>query len=168
MKAAIDYLGRFAVTHGMNEPELHLFHKYLEDRAFKRGDRICTEGEETEGMFLISLGTLSVTRETSKNQSVELVRLPAPTVVGEISLITGWKATANVVADTEAHAALLSHEAFGALGQTATTIVAKLNRNIAHVLATRLDATSSELARLASAQQREEMAEITQKIQMTW
>jgi CRP-like cAMP-binding protein len=162
------YLGHFAVTQNMNEHEIHLLEKFLERRTFKSGERLCVEGEDTEGMLLISAGTLSVTRQPAGDQPVELVRLSAPTVVGEISLITGWKATANVVATSEVRASLLCHEAFAALGHTAPIIIAKLNQNIARVLATRLDATSTELVRLAAKHDKIEAEEITQKIALTW
>ena len=150
--AAIDpghYLRRFRVTHGLSDSELVALLEQLEERAYSPNSALCEEGEETEGMFFVRKGSVSVGKLGRGDSGIELTQLAAPTVIGEIGLVTGNTATATVKAVTEVETMLLSHEHFEDMIKHGHPAASRLVLNIARIVAGRLDDTNAALVSLA-------------------
>ena len=71
-----------------------------------------TEGEHSQGLFLVLAGELVVQKEDPAGGLVSLGILREGDVAGEISLLTGLRATATVVATRKTATAFLARPAF--------------------------------------------------------
>ena len=72
----------------------------LEPLEFIEGERIIAEGEEGDGMYLITRGGGKVVKE-HKGQEVELCELGEGEFFGELSLLVGGPRSASVFAKAE-------------------------------------------------------------------
>ncbi len=84
-------------------------------RALQANEKVLVEGEHSPGLFIVLAGELLVQKEDPGGDVVSLGVLREGDVAGEISLITGLRATATVVATRKTAAAVLDREAFEAL-----------------------------------------------------
>jgi len=84
----------------------------FETRSFKRGQRLVTHDEETEGLFLIASGAVKVVGRDADGDELQVAELGPGDVVGEISLVLRRPATADVVATHPTVAMELKHEQF--------------------------------------------------------
>ena len=84
-------------------------------RALQPNERVLVEGEPSTGLFLVIAGELVVQKETPGGDVVRLSVLREGDVAGEISLLTGLRATATVVATRKTAAAVLERDAFEAM-----------------------------------------------------
>jgi CRP-like cAMP-binding protein len=81
-------------------------------RALPSREKVLVEGEHSPGLFLVLAGELVVQKEDPAGGVVTLGVLREGDVAGEISLLTGLRATATVVATRKTAAAFLERAAF--------------------------------------------------------
>ncbi|HME91698.1 MAG TPA: cyclic nucleotide-binding domain-containing protein, partial [Myxococcaceae bacterium] len=84
-------------------------------RALQSGETALTEGQHSPGVFLVLAGELVVQKEDPAGGAVNLGTLREGDVAGEISLLTGLRATATVVATRKTATAFLERSAFDQL-----------------------------------------------------
>jgi len=84
-------------------------------RALQPNERALVEGEHSPGLFLVLAGELVVQKDDPGGGVVSLGILREGDVAGEISLLTGLRATATVVATRKTATAFLDRAAFEAL-----------------------------------------------------
>ncbi|HYX92991.1 MAG TPA: cyclic nucleotide-binding domain-containing protein [Myxococcaceae bacterium] len=85
-------------------------------RAMQPGEKALVEGEHSPGLFLVLAGELVVQKDDpSGGGVVTLGLLREGDVAGEISMLTGLRATATVVATRKTATAFLGRDAFEAL-----------------------------------------------------
>jgi CRP-like cAMP-binding protein len=84
-------------------------------RALQSNEKALIEGEHSPGLFLVLAGELVVQKEDPTGGVVSLGILREGDVAGEISLLTGLRATATVVATRKTATAFLDRAAFGEL-----------------------------------------------------
>ena len=84
-------------------------------RALQPGEKVLVEGEHSPGLFLVLAGELVVQKEDPAGGVVRLGVLREGEVAGEISLLTGLRATATVVATRKTATAFLERAAFDEL-----------------------------------------------------
>lgn len=84
-------------------------------RALQPNEKALTEGEHSPGLFLVLAGELVVQKEDPAGGVVSLGILREGDVAGEISLLTGLRATATVVATRKTATAFLGRAAFSEL-----------------------------------------------------
>ena len=84
-------------------------------RALQAGEKALVEGEHSPGIFLVLAGELLVQKEDPGGGAVAMTILREGDVAGEISLLTGLRATATVVATRKTATAFLERSAFDAL-----------------------------------------------------
>lgn len=87
-------------------------------RALQPNEKALVEGEHSAGLFLVLAGELVVQKEDPAGGVVSLGILREGDVAGEISLLTGLRATATVVATRKTATAFLDRGDFTALMQT--------------------------------------------------
>ena len=91
-------------------------------RALQPREKVLVEGEHSPGLFLVLAGELVVQKEDPAGGVVTLGVLREGEVAGEISLLTGLRATATVVATRKTAAAFLERGAFDELVTTVPDI----------------------------------------------
>jgi CRP-like cAMP-binding protein len=84
-------------------------------RALQAHEKVLVEGEHSPGLFLLLAGELVVQKEDPNGGVVRLGVLREGDVAGEISLLTGLRATATVMATRKTAANFLPRAAFDEL-----------------------------------------------------
>ncbi|HYV45022.1 MAG TPA: cyclic nucleotide-binding domain-containing protein [Myxococcaceae bacterium] len=84
-------------------------------RALAPNEKVLVEGEHSPGLFLVLAGELVVQKDDPAGGKVTLGILREGDVAGEISLLTGLRATATVVATRKTATAFLDRSAFAEL-----------------------------------------------------
>jgi CRP-like cAMP-binding protein len=84
-------------------------------RALAPSEAVLVEGEHSPGLFLVLAGELVVQKDDPSGGKVTLGILREGDVAGEISLLTGLRATATVVATRKTATAFLERSAFSEL-----------------------------------------------------
>jgi CRP-like cAMP-binding protein len=87
-------------------------------RALQPGEKVLVEGEHSPGLFLVLAGELVVQKEDPAGGIVRLGVLREGEVAGEISLLTGLRATATVVSQRKTATSFLERSAFNELVKT--------------------------------------------------
>lgn len=87
-------------------------------RALQPGEKVLVEGEHSPGLFLVLAGELVVQKDDPAGGAVRLGVLREGEVAGEISLLTGLRATATVVSARKTATAFLERAAFHELVKT--------------------------------------------------
>ncbi len=96
----------------MPESERAALLKRFSFRALQPGEQVLVEGEHSAGLFLVLAGELVVQKEDPAGGTVRLGVLREGEAAGEISLLTGLRATATVVPTRKTAAAFLERSAF--------------------------------------------------------
>ena len=136
-----------ALTKGLTSAEMERLSALVTRRPIAQGEELCVEGAEAPGLFLIREGKVKVTKKGGKSERT-MARFEAPTVLGELELITGRPCLASVIAESPVDAYLLSPEAFEKLVNNGDAVASKITRNIARVVIERLAETSTKLVSL--------------------
>jgi CRP-like cAMP-binding protein len=84
-------------------------------RALAPNEKVLVEGEHSPGLFLVLAGELVVQKDDPAGGKVTLGILREGDVAGEISLLTGLRATATVLASRKTATAFLDRSAFAEL-----------------------------------------------------
>lgn len=84
-------------------------------RALQPGEKALIEGEHSPGIFLVLAGELVVQKEDPTGGAVTMTILREGDVAGEISLLTGLRATATVAATRKTATAFLARTDFDTL-----------------------------------------------------
>ena len=135
------------------------------------GHNVLREGDNQSGLFLLMKGTVDIRKRTRDGGTRSLGTLEAPTVLGEMSLLTARPHSATVEAVTDCEFALLTRVQFQRLLDAESLAAYKLIVTIAEVLAgrvTRLDQKVLELTLKERAPAVEELAAFKQKLFSEW
>lgn len=137
------FFRQHSLTRGLSSAQIQNLTSRLAELRLEPGDTLLVEGAEARGLFLVKEGTVRV----SKGE-VEIATLDAPTVLGELELISHDVSSARVEATTPVLAYLLPRDAFDGMIDEGDAIVSKIMRNIARVVIRRLAATNTRLVSL--------------------
>ena len=132
------------------------------------GALVFKEGEAAEGLMVLLAGTVEVV----KNGGDPLATVEAPTVLGEISLLTEGPHTATVRAKTACEFSLLTKTQFERLLRADSLAAYKIMATLAEVLARRLKRMDEKFVevgrRPATGAPVEELATFKQKLFTEW
>ncbi len=131
------------LTRGLSSAQIQKLTSRLQEHRLEPGEALFVEGAEARGLFLVKEGTVRVSKGGN-----EIVSLTAPTVLGELELISHAVSAAQVEASTQVLAYLLPRDAFDTLIDDGDAVVAKMMRNIARVVIKRLTETNDRLVSL--------------------
>lgn len=125
---------------GLENADLQRIYAQMHPQHFRAGEPICREGEQGSSLFVIQSGAAQVvvgplTKASSQLASRSLARLRRGDVVGEMSLLTGERRSATVVASMPTTALELTQETFAAILAQYPTIVTNLSRILSRRLA---------------------------------
>lgn len=113
-----------------------------EIKTYKAGERIVSQGETGDAMFLILEGSVHVTRDIGIGEQF-LAKLETNRSFGEISLLTGAPRTATVTAHENVRAIRIGLQHLGKLSVENPRIAMQIYRILAESLAQSLRKTGT-------------------------
>jgi len=141
-------------------------------RSVSAGSTVFREGEEGAGLFLLLKGSVEVTRQGPEGTMHKLATVEAPSVLGEISLVSERRHSASVRALTDCELHILPRNEFLRLLERDNLAAHKLVGAIAEVLARRLrqmnDVAMELLVRNEGAPPVEELTRLKEKLFSEW
>ncbi len=139
------FLRSHPLTFGLQASQLKHLSTLLQEVRAQTGEQLLREGVPTRGLLIVAEGKLRISHKTAGGDAGTLAELEAPTVIGEMELVSGQPSAATVTANTDVLAYLLTHDAFAELVEAGDAAVSKLIRNIARVLVLRIQETNKRL-----------------------
>jgi len=133
----------------------HRFLKYLDEGDWEKLDAsterqrfapdevILAEGDRRHAIFVIEQGAARVERRHAELY-LEIARLEAGEVFGEMSFVEGYTASASVIADQDCEVAVVEGDAVHQLAASDDGFAARFYRSLAEVLSQRLRRTTIE------------------------
>ena len=144
----------------LDEDERAEFEELSEPVRFEAGQRIFEEGAPEEQLYVITAGTVEVYKSVLPGRRQRLATIEAPTVVGEMGLLTEPRAAASVEAITmvEAHGVGRDRllEMLDADSPAACKLVYEIGRTLAERMAATNETVTEVIFRLESTAGRSE------------
>ncbi|MDC8771420.1 SulP family inorganic anion transporter [Roseateles albus] len=112
---------------------------YLQPLSLKAGERLFSEGELGNGVYVLTRGSISIVSGSGQR----FMSFSAGTMLGELALLDGQGRSADAVADQDADLFLLTPQALSAMAAADPLLCSQLYRNMALHLATRLRVATS-------------------------
>ena len=141
-------------------------------RAVPAGNIVFREGEEGSGLFLLLKGNVEVVKQGPNGVAQQLATVEAPSVLGEMSLVSERRHSATVRTITDSEFRVLAREDFLRLLERDNLAAHKLVGAIAEVLARRLrrmnEMAIELLGRTDTPPPMEELAAFKQKLFSEW
>ena len=120
----------------------------MDHRSFKAGERIFSQGDAGDDLFLIRRGSVRIMLPVADKQTHHLSTFGRGDFFGEMSFIDHNARSAHAVAEVDTELFVLSRAKFNALTETHRKLAINLFEGLARVLAVRLRYTNSELRTL--------------------
>ena len=114
------------------------YSNFLEDQFVTGGTTIIEQGKDPGGIYFIESGEVIVMLNKDDDNQMRLKVMGSGTLVGEVSLYLGTKATATVVTKNDCHIKFLSKENFVKLNQDDPSKASRLHIFIVKLLSDRL------------------------------
>ena len=123
------------------------------ERKARKGDKIIKEGEVGDELYIIKNGSVRVEKNTLQNEPYTVVQLTAAQNVffGEIGLLLHDTRSATVVAEEHSTFLVTNRSKFLKFGEREPLVALKITRQIAQILAKRLQKTNQDVVTLFSA-----------------
>jgi len=134
----------------LDEDERAEVEELAEPRSFEAGQRILEEGAPEGWLYLLTSGTVEVYKKVLPGRRQRLATLEAPTVIGEMGLLTEPRATASVEAMTRVEAHGLGRDLLLEMLDADSPAACKLVYEIGRTLAERVAATNETVAEVIS------------------
>jgi CRP/FNR family transcriptional regulator len=130
----------------LNDEELEELEDLLEPAGFEAGETIFEEGGPEERLYVITSGVVEVHKTVLPGRQQHLATLRAPTVVGEMGLLTEPRATASVRARTGIVAYGIDRDRFLEMLDADSPAACKVVYEIGRTLAARMARTDESIA----------------------
>ena len=134
----------------LDEDERAEFEELSEPMSFEAGQRIFEEGEPEGRLFVVTSGTVEVYKRVLPGRRQRLATIEAPTVIGEMGLLTEPRAAASVEAMTRVEAHGLGRDRLLEMLDADSPAACKLVYEIGRTLAERMAATNETVAEVVS------------------
>jgi PPM family protein phosphatase len=135
-----DTLARMPLFRPLNDREILRVLQVTDVVSFQNGERVMTEGETGEELFIVLSGSLRVTRG-----GADLATLKTGDHVGEMALVRSQPRSASVISDGESELMVIRRTEFFEILRKEHQLAVKLLWQFLGVLADRLADTSREL-----------------------
>jgi CRP/FNR family transcriptional regulator, cyclic AMP receptor protein len=126
------------IGRGVTSQQVEQLAQALVAQKVAAGHPLMNEGDRPSGLVFLLQGGVEILKHGPDGQRQSLAKLEAPTLLGEMSLITDRPSSATVVAVTECELQLLTRAQFQRLIAGDSIAAYKLVMTIAGVLAERL------------------------------
>ena len=137
-----------AISEGSFKDRFQQVADFFEYREEPEGTRIIEQGQDPGGIYFIDTGQISVFLDTGYGNEIRLKTMGEGTVVGEVSLYLGSKASASVVTDEPCQIYYLSKEKFQQLNQDAPDKASELHTYVVKLLSDRLAESNATIRAL--------------------
>jgi CRP/FNR family cyclic AMP-dependent transcriptional regulator len=134
----------------LDEDERAEFEELSVPVRFEAGQRIFEEGAPEERLYVITSGTVEVYKSVLPGRRQRLATIEAPTVVGEMGLLTEPRAAASVEAMTMVEAHGIGRDRLLEMLDADSPAACKLVYEIGRTLAERMAATNETVAEVIS------------------
>ncbi|WP_157278160.1 SLC26A/SulP transporter family protein [Methyloversatilis thermotolerans] len=138
-------LHRLDLCAGMTREQAQRLGSLMKPGAFARGQTLFRAGEDSDAMYVLLAGSVSIMRSENGGSAVRVACISAGLTVGEMGLIENKARAADAIADTTVEALVLDRAALERLQRDAPDIAATLYANLARTLAQRLRDTTVRL-----------------------
>ncbi len=115
------------------------------------GERLCSEGEPSDSMFVLLKGDIRVLRRDDRNEERELAVLTAPALVGHMGLVDGSARSASCVAMGDIGYLRLTRETFQRLLDESTAAGGAMRRLILASLIGQLTSANTRIKEMIEA-----------------
>ncbi|MFA7384335.1 MAG: cyclic nucleotide-binding domain-containing protein [Desulfurivibrionaceae bacterium] len=133
----------------LSAEEMGVFFPYLELREWQSGQVVLNSGDPGDFMGFLIEGKLAVKMEAIfPGRFILVAVLERGSLVGELSVVEGWRRHATIVAMEKCSVLILSRENMALMLAQAPALGLKFYRRIIYVLGHRLREASERLARL--------------------
>src|SRR5918998_340745 len=122
------------------------FEELLEPASFRAGQMLFEEGGPEERLYVITSGTAEVYKTVLPGRRQRLATIEAPTVVGEMGLLTEPRAAASVEAITHIEAQGIDRDRFLEMLDADSPAACKVIYEIGRTLAARMARTDASIA----------------------
>ncbi len=139
-------LGDVPIFKHLNAEERAELEELLEPASFEAGQMIFDEGGPEERLYVITSGTVEVYKRVLPGRRQHLATVEAPTVVGEMGLLTEPRATASVEARTRVEAYGIDRDRFLEMLDDDSPAACKVVYEIGRTLADRMARTDESIA----------------------
>jgi CRP/FNR family transcriptional regulator, cyclic AMP receptor protein len=130
----------------LNAEELEELEELLEPAGFEVGETIFEEGGPEERLYVITSGTVEVHKTVLPGRRQHLATVEAPSVVGEMGLLTEPRATASVEARSRVAAYGIDRDRFLEMLDDDSPAACKVVYEIGRTLAGRMARTDESIA----------------------
>ena len=130
----------------LNDEELEELEELLEPASFEAGETIFEEGGPEERLYVVTSGTVEVHKMVLPGRRQQLATIEAPTVVGEMGLLTEPRAAASVEARTRVEAYGIDRDRFLEMLDADSPAACKVVYEIGRTLAARMAKTDASIA----------------------
>tara|TARA_B100000686_G_scaffold355382_1_gene474107 strand:- start:20547 stop:22733 length:2187 start_codon:yes stop_codon:yes gene_type:complete len=118
--------------------KFHSIEEYFETKKISAGTILIKQGKNPGGITFIESGEITVELKTDSDKTIRLKTLGPGTVIGEVSLYLGTKASASVLTNTDCTVFFLSQDNFNKMNLEAPEKAADLHSYIVKLLSDRL------------------------------
>jgi CRP/FNR family transcriptional regulator, cyclic AMP receptor protein len=147
MPIEVDALSQLPLFKGLSTSELEEIAATLQACDAPAGKALIREGDAAgHPIFVLVHGTVEVVKRGLDGRGHVISTLAAPSVFGEIEILTRRSAIASVNAVSDVKLATLSRGEFDQMCNASRSAALKMVRNLAQVLSYRLAATDDRLA----------------------
>ena len=147
MPPTLESLPLFATLTAEERSELE---SLLEPVSFEAGQEIIAEGGPEEYLYVLTSGDVEVHKEVSPRRRQHLAAMHAPTVVGEMGLMTEPQATATVIANGATEGWRLPRAAFLEKLDSGSLAAHKVAYEIGRTIAGRMADTDEAVAKIVA------------------
>jgi CRP/FNR family transcriptional regulator, cyclic AMP receptor protein len=139
-------LGDVPLFRHLDDEELEELEELLEPAGFEAGETIFQEDGPEEKLYVITTGTAEVYKGVLPGRRQHLATIEAPTVVGEMGLLTEPRAAASVEARTSIEAYGIDRDRFLERLDDDSPAACKVVHEIGRTLADRMARTDETIA----------------------
>ncbi|SVD46761.1 uncharacterized protein METZ01_LOCUS399615, partial [marine metagenome] len=122
--------------------------EFFEEKIVVGNTAIIEQGKDPGGIYFIESGRITVRLDIGSGKGIRLKSLGAGTVVGEVSLYLGSKASASVLTNTDCVIFFLSKDNFQKLNLESPGKAAELHTYIVKLLSDRLAKSNATIQAL--------------------
>lgn len=146
MPEQVDYerLKQISLFKEMTDHELEIVMKKVFEKPYKKGSTLFVEGMSGEVLYIITEGSVEITKKKKGGGEVEVARLGQGEIVGEMSLIDSGLRTASGRTGTDSKLVVITKKSFNEMLESDPAIAAKILMELLRVVSKRLRETDKK------------------------
>jgi tetratricopeptide (TPR) repeat protein len=141
-----EYLKQLPLFEDLSLQEMKALYTRCEQKVFKPGDRLITQGVAGETLFILTAGEFQVRRVAEGGEARVVATLGAGHYVGEMSLIDDAPTSAEVIASSPGTALAISKQAFTVFLGSNDHVALRVYRVFVRTMCERLRKTNEQLS----------------------